>query len=187
MEQEALKVCYRLIQQRIGINITSELIRKEGINLAIDLEEVIQNGLIQNLHIGEINTKINMIRVDKENIKKKREQKIDKQKNIMIKQFEEMEKLEKINKKDNNKINDNLGFDNNKLNLNKNNESKKNENNNSMIHENIKLNFKFEMVKISKPIVFKTPSGKVVLLAEQKKPVENRKDRLISGIKLENH
>ena len=187
LEQEALKVCYRLIQQRIGINITLELIRKEGINLAIDLEEVIQNGLIQNLHIGEINTKINMIRVDKENIKKIREQEIDKQKNIMIKQFEEMEKLEKINKKDNNEINTNLDFDNNKLYLNKNNESKKNENNNSMIHENIKLNYKFEMVKISKPIVFKTPSGKVVLLAEQKKPVENRKDRLISGIKLENH
>ena len=56
-----------------------------------------------------------------------------------------------------------------------------------MIHENIKLNYKFEMVKINKPIVFKTPSGKVVLLAEQKKAIEKRKDKLINGIKLENH
>ena len=189
LEQETLKTCHRLIQQRIGINITSELIKKEGIKLAIDLEEVIQNGLIQNLHIGEINTKINMIRVDKEEIKKKIEQKIDKQKKVMIKQFEEMEKLEKINKTDNNETNINLDLDNNKLNLNKNNELKKSgkENNNSIIHENIKLNYKFEMIKINKPIVFKTPSGKVVLLAEQKKAIEKRKDRLINGIKLENH
>ena len=189
LEQETLKTCHRLIQQRIGINITSELIKKEGIKLAIDLEEVIQNGLIQNLHIGEINTKINMIRVDKEEIKKKIEQKIDKQKKVMIKQFEEMEKLEKLNKTDNNDANINLDLNNNKLNLNKNNELKKSEkeNNNSIIHENIKLNYKFEMIKINKPIVFKTPSGKVVLLAEQKKAIEKRKDRLINGIKLENH
>ena len=99
LEQEALKVCHRLIQQRIGINITHESIKKEGLNLAIDLDEVIQHGLIQNLHIGEINSKINMIRVDKEEIKRKFEEKINKQKNVMIKQYEEMKKLEKLNKK----------------------------------------------------------------------------------------
>ena len=189
LEQEALKVCHRLIQQRIGINITPELIKKEGINLAMDLEEVIQNGLIQNLHIGEINTKINMIQVDKEEIKKKFEEKLNKQKNVMIKQYKEMEKLEELNKTQNNEININFDIDENKLNLNKNNELKKSEkeNNNSIIHENIKLNYKFEMVEINKPIVFKTPSGKVVLLAEQKKPVESRKDKLINGIKLGGH
>ena len=187
IEQEALKVCHRLIQQRIGINISPELIKKEGINLAIDLDEVIQNGLIQNLHIGEINTKINMIRVDKEEIKKKFEEKLNKQKNVMIKQFKEMEKLEELNKKENNEnneINMNNNLDENKL-LNYNN--KKKENNNSMIHGNIKLNYKFEMIKINRPIVFKTPSGKVVLLAEQKKPTESRKDKLINGIKLGGH
>ena len=187
LEQEALKVCHRLIQQRIGINITPELIKKEGINLAIDLEEVIQNGLIQNLHIGEINTKINMIQVDKEEIKKKFEEKLNKQKNVMIKQYKEMEKLEELNKKQNNEININFDIDENKLNLNKNSEIKNKENHNNMIHEKIKLNYKFEMVKINKPIVFKTPSGKVVLLAEQKKPVESRKDKLINGIKLGGH
>ena len=187
LEQEALKVCHRLIQQRIGINITPELIKKEGINLAMDLEEVIQNGLIQNLHIGEINTKINMIQVDKEEIKKKFEEKLNKQKNVMIKQYKEMEKLEELNKKQNNEININFDIDKNKLNLNKNNEIKNKENHNNMIHEKIKLNYKFEMVKINKPIVFKTPSGKVVLLAEQKKPVESRKDKLINGIKLGGH
>ena len=189
LEQEALKVCHRLIQQRIGININPELIKKEGINLAIDLEEVIQNGLIQNLHIGEINTKINMITVDKEEIKKKFEEKINKQKNCMIKQFEEMEKLEKINNKEkdnDNKINFDINNDNNdKLNVNKKNDNKNKENN--FIHENIKLNYNFEMVKINKPIVFKTPSGKVVLLAEQKKLKETRKDKLIKGKKLGNH
>jgi hypothetical protein len=187
IEEEALKVCHRLIQQRIGININPELIKKEGLNLAIDLEEVIQNGLIQNLHIGEINTKINMIQVDKEEIKKKFEEKLNKQKNVMIKQYKEMEKLEELNKKQNNEININFDIDENKLNLNKNSEIKNKENHNNMIHEKIKLNYKFEMVKINKPIVFKTPSGKVVLLAEQKKPVESRKDKLINGIKLGGH
>ena len=43
------------------------------------------------------------------------------------------------------------------------------------------------MVKIKKPIVFKTPSGKVVLLAEQKKLTDTRKDKLINGIKLGGH
>ena len=53
-----------------------------------------------------------------------------------------------------------------------------------MIPGNIHLNYKFEMVKINKPITFKTPSGKVVLLAEQKKLVESRKDQLIKGLKI---
>ncbi len=187
LEQEALKVCHRLIQQRIGINITHESIKKEGLNLAIDLDEVIQHGLIQNLHIGEINSKIHMIRVDKEEIKRKFEVKINKQKNVMIKQYEEMEKLEKLNKKENeNEININVDFNENKINNNKDKELINKEDNN-IIHEKIKLNYNFEMVKINKPIVFKTPSGKVVLLAEQKKAVESRKDRLIKGIKLANH
>ena len=186
LEQGALKVCHRLIQQRIGINVTHEAIKKEGLNLAIDLDEVIQHGIIQNLHIGEINSKINMIRVDKEEIKRKFEEKMNKQKNVMIKQYEEMEKLEKLNQKENgNEININFDFNDNKIN----NKGKEhiNKENENIIHEKIKLNYNFEMVKINKPIVFKTPSGKVVLLAEQKKPVESRKDRLINGIKLESH
>ena len=173
IEQEALKTCLRLIQQRIGVNITAESIKEKGIDLAIDLEEVVQNGLIQNLHIGEINSKINMLRVDKEEIKIKFEEKINKQKNVMIKQFEEMEKLEEKKKKNeisNENINKN-GF-------------KNKDNCGGMITGNIHLNYKFEMVKINKPIVFKTPSGKVILLAEQKKNVESRKDKLVNGLKL---
>jgi len=173
IEQEALKVCLRLIQQRIGVNITTESIKEKGIDLAIDLEEVVQNGLIQNLHIGEINSKINMLRVDKEEIKKKFEEKINKQKSVMIKQFEEMEKLEEIKEKSeipNENINKNG--------------SKKKDNYSGMINGNIHLNYKFEMVKINKPIVFKTPSGKVILLAEQKKKVDKRKDKLVNGLKL---
>ena len=173
IEQEALKTCLRLIHQRIGVNITAESIKEKGIDLAIDLEEVVQNGLIQNLHIGEINSKINMLRVDKEEIKKKFEEKINKQKNVMIKQFEEMEKLEEIKEKNeisNENINKN-GF-------------KNKDNYGGMITGNIHLNYKFEMVKINKPIVFKTPSGKVILLAEQKKNVESRKDKLVNGLKL---
>ena len=173
IEQEALKACLRLIQQRIGVNITAESIKEKGIDLAIDLEEVVQNGLIQNLHIGEINSKINMLRVDKEEIKKKFEEKINKQKNIMIKQFEEMEKLEEIKEK-NEITNENINK----------NGSKNKDNCGGMITGNIHLNYKFEMVKINKPIVFKTPSGKVILLAEQKKNVDSRKDKLVNGLKL---
>ena len=43
---------------------------------------------------------------------------------------------------------------------------------------------KNDIVKVEKPIVFKTPSGKVVLLAEQKKAVEKRKDKNIKGMKI---
>ena len=58
-----------------------------------------------------------MIRVDKEEIKRKFEEKIIKQKNVMIKQYEEMEKLEKLNKKENgNEININVNFNGNKIN-----------------------------------------------------------------------
>ena len=40
IEQETLKNCYRLIQQRIGTDLNELSIKKEGINLAIDLEEI---------------------------------------------------------------------------------------------------------------------------------------------------
>ena len=64
IEQETLKNCYRLIQQRIGTDLNELSIKKEGINLAIDLEEIVQNGLVQNLNFGGINTNINMIRIE---------------------------------------------------------------------------------------------------------------------------
>ena len=181
IEQETLKNCYRLIQQRIGTDLNELSIKKEGINLAIDLEEIVQNGLVQNLNFGEINTNINMIRIDKDEKKKIIEMKLNKQKNNMIKQFNEMEKLEKLNDKSNflSEINIDL---NNKINENNHNINKERESN--MMHDCIRLNYNFDIVKVEKPIVFKTPSGKVVLLAEQKKAIENRKDKNINGMKL---
>ena len=181
IEQETLKNCYRLIQQRIGTDLNELSIKKEGINLAIDLEEIVQNGLVQNLNFGEINTNINMIRIDKDEKKKIIEMKLNKQKNNMIKQFNEMEKLEKLNDKSNffSEINIDL---NNKINENNHNINKERESN--MMHDCIRLNYNFDIVKVEKPIVFKTPSGKVVLLAEQKKAIEIRKDKIINGMKL---
>ena len=181
IEQETLKNCYRLIQQRIGTDLNELSIKKEGINLAIDLEEIVQNGLVQNLNFGEINTNINMIRIDKDEKKKIIKIKLNKQKNNMIKQFNEMEKLEKLNDKSNffSEINIDL---NNKINENNHNINKERESN--MMHDCIRLNYNFDIVKVEKPIVFKTPSGKVVLLAEQKKAIENRKDKIINGMKL---
>ena len=181
IEQETLKNCYRLIQQRIGTDLNELSIKKEGINLAIDLEEIVQNGLVQNLNFGGINTNINMIRIDKDEKKKIIEMKLNKQKNNMIKQFNEMEKLEKLNDKSNffSEINIDL---NNKINENNHNINKERESN--MMHDCIRLNYNFDIVKVEKPIVFKTPSGKVVLLAEQKKAIEIRKDKIINGMKL---
>ena len=181
IEQETLKICYRLIQQRIGADLDESSIKKEGINLAIDLEEVVQSGLVQNLNFGKINSNINMIRVDKEEKKKKIENELNKQKNNMIKQFSEMEKLEKLNNVNNNfdEINIHLNSDKKDIKPNLNKEKEK-----SIIHDSIRLNYKFDIVKVEKPIVFKTPSGKVVLLAEQKKAVDKRKDKNIKGMKL---
>ena len=181
IEQETLKNCYRLIQQRIGTDLNELSIKKEGINLAIDLEEIVQNGLVQNLNFGEINTNINMIRIDKDEKKKIIEMKLNKQKNNMIKQFNEMEKLEKLNDKSNffSEINIDL---NHKISENNHNLIKERESN--MMHDCIRLNYNFDIVKVEKPIVFKTPSGKVVLLAEQKKAVEKRKDKNINGMKI---
>ena len=109
------------------------------------------------------------------------EMKLNKQRNNMLKQFQEMEKLEKLNDKSNNfgEININL---NNKINFNNDNINKGRENN--IMHDCIRLNYNFDIVKVEKPIVFKTPSGKVVLLAEQKKAVEKRKDKNIKGMKI---
>ena len=181
IEQETLKICYRLVQQRIGADLDESSIKKEGINLAIDLEEVVQSGLVQNLNFGKINSNINMIRVDKEEKKKKIENELNKQKNNMIKQFSEMEKLEKLNNVNNNfdEINIHLNSDKKDIKPNLNKEKEKN-----IIHDSIRLNYKFDIVKVEKPIVFKTPSGKVVLLAEQKKAVDKRKDKNIKGMKL---
>jgi len=181
IEQETLKICYRLIQQRIGADLDESSIKKEGINLAIDLEEVVQSGLVQNLNFGKINSNINMIRVDKEEKKKKIENELNKQKNNMIKQFSEMEKLEKLNNVNNNfdEINIHLNSDKKDIKPNLNKEKEK-----SIIHDSIRLNYKFDIVKVEKPIVFKTPSGKVVLLAEQKKAFDKRKDKNIKGMKL---
>ena len=122
-----------------------------------------------------------MIRIDKDEKKKIIEMKLNKQKNNMIKQFNEMEKLEKLNDKSNffSEINIDL---NNKINENNHNINKERESN--MMHDCIRLNYNFDIVKVEKPIVFKTPSGKVVLLAEQKKAIENRKDKIINGMKL---
>ena len=184
LEQETLKICYRLIQQRIGAEINEASIKKEGLNLAIDLEEIIQSGLVQNLKFGEINTNINMIRIDKEEKKKNYEIKLEKLKNNMNRQFSEMEKLEKLHNKDKkiDGINNNL---NNKLrNANHNMNSIYNDNRKYMIHDSIKLNYNFDIIKIKKPIEFRTPSGKVIKLAEQKKVVEKRKDKDIKGKKL---
>ena len=181
IEQETLKICYRLIQQRIGADLDESSIKKEGINLAIDLEEVVQSGLVQNLNFVKINSNINMIRVDKEEKKKKIENELNKQKNNMIKQFSEMEKLEKLTNVNNNfdEINIHLNSDKKDIKPNLNKEKEK-----SIIHDSIRLNYKFDIVKVEKPIVFKTPSGKVVLLAEQKKAVDKRKDKNIKGMKL---
>ena len=182
IEQETLKICYRIIQQRMGLDINETSIKKEGLNLAIDLEEIVQSGLVQNLKFGEINSKINMLRIDKEEMKKNIEIKLSNLKSNMIKQFSEMEKLEKLN--NNNKNMNELNF-----NINSDIKDKEhiinNNRENGITHDCIRLNYKFDIVKIEKPIVFKTPSGKVVLLANQKKAVEIRKDKEIKGKKLE--
>ena len=184
LEQETLKICYRIIQQRIGAEINEASIKREGLNLAIDLEEIVQNGLVQNLKFGEINTNINMIRIDKEEKKKKYEMKLEKLKNNMNKQFSEMEKLEKLNNKDKNINEININLNKRLRNTNHNNNSIYNDNGKYIIHDSIKLNYKFDIIKIKKPIEFKTPSGKVIKLAEQKKFIEKRKDKDIKGFKL---
>ena len=184
LEQETLKICYRLIQQRIGAEINEASIKKEGLNLAIDLEEIIQSGLVQNLKFGEINTNINMIRIDKEEKKKNYEIKLEKLKNNMNKQFSEMEKLEKLHNK-NKKIDEiNINLNNRLRNKSHNMNGIYNDNGKYMIHDSIKLNYNFDIIKIKKPIEFRTPSGKVIKLAEQKKVVEKRKDKDIKGKKL---
>ena len=185
LEQETLKICYRLIQQRIGIDINETLIKNEGLNLAIDLEEIVQNGLVQNLKFGEINSNINMIRVDKEEKKKKYEKELNKLKNNMNKQFDEMEKMEKLNNNDKNLMEINFDLNNNLENKNQNMKNIFNNNEKHINHDTIKLNYKFDIIQIKKPIEFRTPSGKVIKLAEQKKAVEKRKDKDIKGIKLE--
>ena len=102
----------------------------------------------------------------------------------MNKQFSEMEKLEKLNNMDKklNKIN--IDLNNKKGYISHNVNSVYNDNGKYMIHDSIKLNYKFDIIKIKKPIEFRTPSGKVIKLAEQKKAIEKRKDKEIKGKKL---
>ena len=58
----------------------------------------------------------------------------------------------------------------------------KNEKKQIKIEHKIHLNEKFEFVQLEKPNVFKTPSGKVVLLSSKVKTIEENK--LIQGMTL---
>jgi len=172
LELEILSICHRILQQRIKSNIIKDLIKKEGLNLSLDLDEFIQNGMAQNLKLGEINSKINMIRVDKKEIKEKIKQKIKKLKSLMITQYKEWEKIEQIN----NNIQKFLNFD--EI------DESKTEKNGVRPSGLIRINITPGRYKIKKPIVFKTPSEKVILYTEQKKIDDSRKDKKIKGLKL---
>ena len=86
-----------------------------------------------------------------------------------MRQIDEFEKIERKKEEEENKNNNN---------------EKKNYINNSVITHKIHLNEKFEFVQIERPKVFKTPSGKVVLLSNIEKYEKIEKEKLIKGIQL---
>ena len=167
-DNKILKICHRIIQDCCKGGIKEENIKKNWIKIIMNLDEMSNNGLIQNDNYGDIHTKVEMIKFDKLEFKKEIKEKMEKNKNILIRQINEFEKIERIKEEEENK---------------KKNNEKKNNNNNGITHK-IHLNEKFEFVQIERPKVFKTPSGKVVLLSNIEKYEKIEKEKLIKGIQL---
>ena len=168
-DNKIFKITHRIIQDCCKEGIKEENIKKNWIKIIMNLDEMSNNGLIQNDNYGDIHTKVEMIKFDKLEFKKEIKKKIERDKNILMRQIDEFEKIERKKEEEENK---------------KNNNEKKNYNNNSGITHKIHLNEKFEFVQIERPKVFKTPSGKVVLLSNIEKYEKIEKEKLIKGIQL---
>ena len=166
-DNKILKISYRIFNDCCKEGLNEENIKKNWILIFMYLEEMINNSFIQNENYGDIHTKVEMIKFDKLEFKKMKEKKNEKDKNLLIKQINEFEKIERKKEEEENKKNNN-------------NENKIN--NNYGINHKIHLNEKFEFVQIERPKIFKTPSGKVVLLSNIEKYEKIQKEKLIKGI-----
>ena len=165
-DMNVLKLSHRAIID-ICKNVTENSIIEKGIDIVMSLDEIVFNGLQYSKNIYDVKTKVNMIKFDIKEIKEIQREQREKEREIMKKQMEEMEKVEK--EKEMNQEN-----------------RQKNNNKRKEIHidNNIRLKEKIEFIQLEKPNVFKTPSGKVVLLSSRIKRKEEQ--TMIKGLKLVN-
>ena len=88
-------------------------------------------------------------------------------------EFEKMENLKNLT---------NISIINNNNNNNMNNNNNINKKIFNGIQHNIHLNEKIEFIQIERPIKFKTPSGKVILMSEELKKQNFQKHKQIKGL-----
>lgn len=165
-DMNILKLSYRAIIE-VCNNVTENSIIEKGIDIVMSLDEIVFNGLQYSKNFYDVKTKVNMIKFDIKEIKEIQREQREKEREIMKKQMEEMEKLEREK------------------------EMKQENRNNSKhkikeinIDNNIRLKEKIEFIQLEKPNVFKTPSGKVVLLSTKIKQKEEH--TMVKGLKLIN-
>lgn len=152
-DMKILKLSHRVVVD-ICKEINENKIIEKGIDIVMGLDEIVFNGLQYAKNIYDVITNVKMIKIDIKQIKEIQKEQREKERAAMIKQMEEMEKLEEKEEK--------------KAPV--------------KIEHNIRLDEKFEFVQLEKPNVFKTPSGKVVLLSSKLKTIEENK--LIKGMTL---
>ena len=154
-DMKILKLSHRVVVD-ICKEVNEKSIIEKGIDIVMGLDEIVFNGLQYAKNIYDVITNVKMIKIDIKEIKEIQRKQREKERAAMIKQMEEMEKMER--------------------------KEEKNEKKQIKIEHKIHLNEKFEFVQLEKPNVFKTPSGKVVLLSSKVKTIEENK--LIKGMTL---
>ena len=158
MDIKCMKLSSRILSDLCNKEINKEIICKKGIEFALYLDEIFQYKYIVNTNSSVIKSNINNIVIDENIIKEEKTRIQSERKQELIRKFQEYEKLERFKSEE------------------------KGSSENHIFDHHIKLNYEFKLVKLNKPIKFKTPSGKVVLLSERKK--NNNSLKKIKGLKL---
>ena len=178
--EKFLKILFRILNGICKNNLNENEIKKNFLNIIFYFDETINNQLIINLNYAQIHNNVEMIQIDKKiKIKEQKEEK-EKIKQTLIKQMNEFEKMENFKNLNNNNVNNIINNNNNNNNMNNSNNTNKKIFNG--IQHNIHLNEKIEFIQIERPIKFKTPSGKVILMSEELKKQNFQKHKQIKGL-----
>lgn len=152
-DSEILRLVYRIICEICEEAPNEEKIRSNAIEIAMALDEIVYMGLRQGCSYGGVMLNYKMIRITDEEFQKKVIENEEKERTLMIQRMKDIEKKEdeilrqKENKQSNYKKASNL------------------------IEHKIHLSENFDIVKIEKPNVFKTPSGKVIIVSTKEKKI----------------
>lgn len=153
-DSEVLKLVYRIICEICDEVPNEDKIKLNALDIAMALDEIVYMGLRQGYSYGGVMLNYKMIRITDEEFQKKIIANEEKERLLMIQRMKDLEKIEDEKSRQ-------IG----------NKEPSFKKESNAFEHK-IHLSDKFDIVKIEKPNVFKTPSGKVILVSTKEKTIK---------------